>query len=109
MSTIALLYAGLSGLINMGLAFPAGQLRGKTGISVGDGGNADLLPAMRRHGNFTEFVPPALMLIGLLEMNGVSSTAIHTFGALLVLFRLCHAFGLKAGSMNNPLTGIGTG
>lgn len=109
MPTITLLYAGLLGLMNIGIAFPAGQLRGKVGVSVGDGGNADLLLAMRRHGNFTEFVPLALILIGLLEMNGVSSTAIYTFGALLVLFRLCHAFGLKADTLSNPLRGIGAG
>lgn len=107
MPTITLLYAGLLGLINIGLAFPAGQLRGKTGISVGDGGNAELLLAMRRHANFTEFVPVALILIGLLEMNRVSATAIYVFGALLVLFRLCHAFGIKTESMSNPLRGIG--
>lgn len=109
MPTITLLYAGLLGLMNIGVAFPAGRLRGKTGVSVGDGGNADLLVAMRRHGNFSEFVPLALILIGLLEMNGVSATAIYTFGALLVVFRLCHAFGLKADSISDPLRGIGAG
>lgn len=109
MPTITLLYAGLLGLMNIGVAVPAGRLRGKTGISVGDGGNTDLLLAMRRHGNFTEYVPLALILIGLLEMNGVSATAIYTFGTLLVLFRLCHAFGLKTDSISDPLRGIGAG
>jgi uncharacterized membrane protein YecN with MAPEG domain len=54
MPIVTVLYAGLLGLISMGVAFPAGSLRGKLNISVGDGGNRDLLLAMRRHTNFTE-------------------------------------------------------
>jgi uncharacterized membrane protein YecN with MAPEG domain len=53
MPIVTALYAGLLGLISMGVAFPAGSLRGKLNISVGDGGNRDLLLAMRRHANFT--------------------------------------------------------
>ena len=96
MPMITLLYAGLLGLMSIAISFKAGSLRGKTGISIGDGGNQDLLLAMRRHANFTEYVPIALVLIALLEANGVSSTAIHAMGAALVITRASHAMGLKA-------------
>ncbi len=109
MPVVTLLYAGLLGLMAIAVAVPAGRLRGITGISVGDGGNPDLILAMRRHANFIEFVPIALILIGLLEMNGVSANAIHGLGGALVVFRVCHAFGLKGDNMNNPLRGIGAG
>ena len=107
MPVVTLLYAGLLGLMAIAIAFLAGRLRGSTGISVGDGGNPDLLLAMRRHANFIEFVPIALILIGLLEMNGVSTIAIHGLGGALVVSRVCHALGLEGDNMSNPLRGIG--
>lgn len=102
MPTITALYAGILGLISIGLGFLAGRLRGQTNISVGDGGNRDLLLATRRHANFAEYVPLALILIGLLEMNQVRHMAIHALGAILVLARLSHAFGIKADTMKSP-------
>lgn len=54
------------------------------------------ITAMRRHANFVECVPLALILIALLEMNGVAGGAIHGLGAGLVLARLSHAFGYRA-------------
>ena len=97
--SITILYAGLLGLLSIVLSFFAGSLRGKTKISVGDGGNQELLLAMRRHANFTEYVPLALILIGLLEYSGVSATAIHVLGAGLLVARIAHAIGLKADSI----------
>jgi len=89
------LYAGLLGLIAFGVAFPAGRLRGRLNVPVGDGGNPELLCAMRRHANFVEWVPLALILIALLELNGVSTTVIHVLGAVLVVSRIAHAVGLR--------------
>jgi uncharacterized membrane protein YecN with MAPEG domain len=99
MPFVTSLYAGLLGLILIGVAFVAGSLRGKKNISVGDGGDKHMLLAMRRHANFIEYVPMALILIGLLEMKQVSATAIHALGIALVVGRLAHAFGIKADNM----------
>lgn len=101
------LYAGILGIMSIVIAFQAGKIRGSTKVSVGDGGNPELLLAMRRHANFIEFVPLALVLIALLEFNGVSSTAIHLLGGGLVVFRICHAIGIKADTIESPLRGIG--
>jgi uncharacterized membrane protein YecN with MAPEG domain len=109
MPTITLLFAGILGLMSIAVAFPAGALRGKTGISIGDGGNPDLLLAMRRHANFAEFVPMALILMALIEMNGMSATAMYAFGGVLVVARICHAIGLKKDNAANVLRGIGAG
>jgi hypothetical protein len=54
MPTITPLYAGLLGLMSIALAFMAGRLRESAKISIGDGGNTELLLAMRRHANFVE-------------------------------------------------------
>src|ERR1700676_2525481 len=108
MPVASLLYAGILGVISIAVAFPAGRLRGKLGVSIGDGGNRDLLLAMRRHANFVEVVPIALILLVLLEMNGVSKIAIHSLGAALLLCRICHAFGIKAETIKSAGRAIGS-
>ena len=80
-----------------------------TGISIGYGDNAELHLATRRHANFAEFVPLALVLVGVLELNGVTPTAIHSLGAVLVVACVCHAMGIEADSITNPLRAVGAG
>ena len=109
MPEITLLYAGILGLIAVAVAFPAGRLRGATGISVGDGGNPELTLAMRRHANFAESVPILLILLALLELNGVGQTGMHAMGGLLTVFRIAHAIGLKTDNISHPARGIGAG
>ncbi len=109
MPEVTLLYAGLLGIMSIILSSGAGLLRGRTGVSIGDGGSPELLLAMRRHGNFTEFVPLAVILLALLEVNGVGALTVHILGAVLVIARICHALGLKADNVANPLRGIGAG
>jgi len=109
MPVITTLYAGILGLISIALAAKAGALRGRTKISIGDGGNQELLLAIRRHGNFTEYVPLSLILIALLEMNGVQALAVHALGATLVVSRVAHAVGLKADTVAGAGRAIGAG
>lgn len=94
--TITLLYAGILSLMAIVLGMGAGTIRGKAGISIGDGGMPALHAAMRRHANFVEWVPMILITLGLLEVHGVSATALHSLGAGLVVARVLHAIGLKA-------------
>jgi uncharacterized membrane protein YecN with MAPEG domain len=96
MPAITALYGGLLGLLGIAIAVVVGRVRGATGISIGDGGNIELIVAMRRQANFVEFVPLSLILIGLLELNGVGNTAIHALGAGLLIARLCHAIGFRS-------------
>jgi uncharacterized membrane protein YecN with MAPEG domain len=93
MPAITALYAGLLGLLAIAIAVAIARVRGSTGISIGDGGNLEVIAAMRRHANFVEFVPITLILIGLLELNGVGSTTIHIMGATLFVSRVSHAIG----------------
>src|SRR5882762_6292304 len=102
MPTITALYAGILGLVSMVIAFKAGRLRGKKKIPLGDGGDRELLLAMRRQSNFVEYVPLALILIGLLELNHVQPTALHALGAALVVARVSHAAGMKIDTMKVP-------
>jgi uncharacterized membrane protein YecN with MAPEG domain len=107
MPIITALYAGLLGLMWIAIAFQAGRLRGKTGISVGHGDNMELLVAMRRHANFVESAPLAVILIGTLELCGAPSLGIHLLGGGLVLFRAAHAIGFQADAAQSVARGIG--
>jgi len=62
---------------------------------------------MRAQANFIEFVPLVVILMGLLEMNGVSATAIHALGAALLIARVCHAFGFTAAHPTHILRTVG--
>ena len=59
--------------------------------------------------SWSAFVPIALILMGLLEMNGVSDGTLYAFGGVLVAARLSHALGLKQDEPTNVLRGLGAG
>src|SRR4051794_14527027 len=109
MVTTTALYAGILGLMALYLGSIPGRMRGKLKISVGDGGYPDMVLAMRRHANFVEWVPLAIILIALLEISGAPKMAINGFGIALVAFRICHAIGLQKETMNVPTRIIGAG
>ncbi len=101
------LYAGLLGLVFAVLTFRVGPLRAKLGIPLYDGGNKDLGLEIRRHGNFTEYVPLALILMAILEMTNVPQNAIHAMGAALVVGRILHPMGLNWDTATTALRAVG--
>ena len=105
---ITILYAGLLGIMAIGVGATAGIYRAKAGISVGDGGDPELALRMRRHANFVENVPLALILVALLEMQAVSATVIHALGAALLVGRVLHFIGFGE-NVSNPARGLGAG
>ncbi len=98
---ITALYAGILGIMAVTLAAIPGWLRGKLEIPSGDGSSRELAHAMRRHANFNEFVPLTLILITLLELNGIGDHWIHLLGLGLVLVRVSHAFGFNVDTVKN--------
>ncbi len=109
MPTTTAFYAGLLGLVAIALGVQAGRLRGRLNISIGDGGNPELLLAMRRHANFAEWVPLALVLVLLMELNDASGFWLHLLGVTLVAARCAHAFGLQADSIQGKGRAFGAG
>jgi len=87
---VTALYAGLMGLWLLGLGFAVMRRRRRHDVSVGDGGVRDLELAMRAHGNACEYVPVALILLGLSEGMGAPGWVVHMFGLMLVAGRLLH-------------------
>lgn len=88
--------------------------RVKLKIDLGDGGNTAMRQRMRAHGNFTEYVPVALILLFLVEKESIGPRwFVVTMGTVLVVARYWHAQGLlskegvSAGRfMGTNLTGL---
>jgi hypothetical protein len=95
MPVITALYAGILGFVGLILASRVVQHRQRHRIALGDKGNEDMQRAMRVFGNFTEYVPMILLLIGFGEMLGAHKWLTHGLGASLVAGRLFHAWGLS--------------
>ena len=93
--TVSALYAAIFGLFAVFLTVRVIVLRGRTGIQLGDGGDAALGQAIRAHANLAEQVPLALLLIVLAEMAGTNASIVLALGAVLVVARLLNAWGLS--------------
>jgi uncharacterized membrane protein YecN with MAPEG domain len=104
---ITSLYASVLGLMMIGLSLAVSIKRGKTGIAILHGDNMDLAITMRRYGNFIEVVPFGLLLLALMEAGGASSTLVHLSGALLLVSRILHPFGLIVTNPKHPLRIVG--
>lgn len=89
------LYAGLNALIMLAIAVQIPGLRRKTGVGLGLGEAAALRWRVRAHGNNCEYVPYALVLIGLLELAAQPAWLLHGLGAALTLGRVLHPIGLS--------------
>ena len=96
------LYAGLLAILVQFLGANVGATRGRLKIPLGDGGNPELIVKNRRHMNAVENVPMALLLITLVELNGMPKFWIHMLGASLLVARAVHPFGLRMDSMSQP-------
>jgi len=106
---IVALYAAALAVFYVVLSIRVIRQRYRAKASLGDAGNEMLQRAIRAHGNFAEFVPFALLLIALAELNGSPLWSIHVLGSVLVLARLSHAYGITHGILKFRLTGmIGT-
>jgi len=91
------LFAALLGLLYIVLSFSVIRLRLGKQVSLGDGDHGELEKAIRVHGNFSEYVPFALLLMWFQESISLSSSLVFWLGCLLLLARIAHAIGI-----NNP-------
>jgi uncharacterized membrane protein YecN with MAPEG domain len=96
---VTALYAALLALVAIVLSVLVGRERVRSGVSLYEGGDRALAVAIRRHANFTEHVPLALLLLAAIELNGAPPGLLHALGLVLLASRIVHPFGL---SYENP-------
>lgn len=106
---ITALYASLLTFVLIALGALVGAGRARTGVSILHGGDMDLATRIRRHANFIENVPMALLLLAVIELNGASAAWLHVLGVVLLLSRIAHPLGLDPEEMNRPLRSVGAG
>ena len=95
---ITALYAGLLALLLVALSFRVIALRRAQRISLG-GGDARLEQRIRSQANFCEYVPLALLLLGLLEAGDLAPWVLHGLGMALLVGRLAHPWGIEGAGM----------
>lgn len=101
------IYAGLCGLLMAWLALQAIKERRSNKVKLGDGGNFQLQSAIRAHGNFAEYMPITIILLFLLEYNGMHYLVIHVIGIAFLAGRWTHAQGLLKDNLRKRVMGMG--
>ncbi|NQV84961.1 MAG: MAPEG family protein [Rhodospirillales bacterium] len=94
------LYASILAFVYIALAYGVIRNRYRFEVSLGDGGHTKLNRMIRGHGNFSEYVPIALLLMVIAEMANADKTIIHLIGATLLSGRLLHAYALALTDAN---------
>jgi len=99
MLTITSLYLALNALLAVGLTLLVVHHRIEHQVGAGDGGHVDLGRAIRAHGNLTENAPLALLLMAVLEINGLPAWQLHLLGAGFTLARFAHVYGILTATL----------
>ena len=94
----AALWAGLHLILLLVLSVRVIRQRRKHDVAIGDGGVPALECAIRAFGNATEYVPTALIGVGILAFAGAPPLLIHPIGVVLFAGRVLHAVGLSRSS-----------
>ena len=92
---ITAFYAALLALLFIYLSARVIGQRRTARVEIGPGQDPELFRRMRVHANFAEYVPYAIVLIGLAESLKAPSMLLHGLGATLLIARLIHAYGLS--------------
>ena len=92
--TIVPIYAAIFAIMLIALSLRVAKTRGDVQIAIGDGGNIVLRRAIRVQGNFTEYVPMAMILFTFVEMQGWPRWLVHGLCLVLLTARLLHAYGI---------------
>lgn len=93
-------YAGLLALLFVVLSVQVIRQRRGAKVAIGPGGNPSLERAMRVHANFAEYVPFAVVLLALMELQRAPAFLLHALGLVLLAGRLAHAYGVSQPNEN---------
>ena len=89
------LYAALLAVLQLVLTLRVVVLRRRLRVGIGFGGQDELARAVRAHGNLTEVLPLALILMAAAETQGLGEPWLHAAGITLFIARHLHAPALS--------------
>jgi len=104
---ITALYAGILALLVTALGINVTAHRAKFGVMLGDGDKPQLRRMIRIDGNVVEYVPIGLLLMGLYELDGGLTLALHAAGIALIVGRLMFVPGMLNTDGPNPVRASG--
>ncbi len=99
---VSFLYAGLCGLLLVVLSARVVLARRRFRVRFGAGTEEGMLLAIRVQANFAEYVPLAVLLLVIAEIQGLPAAALHVAGITLVASRVLHAAGLSRDPGTTP-------
>ncbi|MDE5455348.1 hypothetical protein GWE18_21400 [Bradyrhizobium sp. CSA112] len=102
---ITSLFAAAYAVALVALSFPVSLRRLKVGDMTGDSTDEILHRRIRAQGNFIEYVPLGIIVLGLVEAHAAPAWMVGAIGGVLALGRLLHAFGMLRAS--DPVRGFG--
>ena len=109
--SVTLIFAAIFGFMHVVFTLRVGNYRFKSKISLGDGGDRELLKRVRAQGNFIENVPIALLLILLNDLDGAEDSTLMLMGSILLISRLTHYLTIATRKLPwilRPLSMLGT-
>jgi uncharacterized membrane protein YecN with MAPEG domain len=93
--TIVPAYTAIFALMLIALSLRVANTRRLVQVALGDGGKRVLQRSIRAQGNFTEYVPMALLLLLFVEWQGSSRWLVHALCLVLLAARSLHAYGVS--------------
>lgn len=88
-------YAAVLALMMIGLSMYVSARRSKLDTSILYGDDTGLHERIRRHGNFVESVPIALIVIAMGEVSGLPAAWVHTSFLILIASRIIQPIGIR--------------
>jgi uncharacterized protein len=93
--TIVPVYAAIFAIMLVALSLRVANTRREVRVALGDGGKAILQRRIRAQGNFTEYVPTALILFLFIEWQGWPHWLVNALCLVLLAARALHAYGVS--------------
>ena len=103
---ITTLYAALLTFLIVWLSIHVIKARRKHRVRYGDGDNIELIVARTAQSNTVQYVPLALILLLVLELNHAAAWLIHLLGFLLLTGRIIYARALLSSKHSGRVTGM---
>jgi len=92
---IVAIYAALNGLLLLVLSYNVGRHRARTdSLTPGAVGDDVLVRAIRAHGNASEYVPLAIVMILILSLLSAPAILLHGLGTGFTVGRVAQAYGM---------------
>ncbi|MFY8194563.1 MAPEG family protein [Novosphingobium sp. B1] len=96
---ITLCAAAAAAAINIWLSIRCGMVRTAKKISIGDGGDMELIARMRAQANFVENTPVVLVLLAAVELARTGNPWLMGVAAVYMLGRVAHGIGMDGGPL----------